>query len=135
MPKAKRRKAGGSQLEAKVASDLAALGLMEGCERQYKFHPERRWLADFAWENATVQCKLDAGWCYTKKIMLEVNGGTYMRGRNRGAHSRGPRQRQDYEKWSAASIMGWTLILVDSKDVREGKHVERVLQAMERDDK
>jgi hypothetical protein len=128
MPKAKRRKAGGSRLEAKVASDLAALGLMEGCERQYKFHPERRWLADFAWQGYF-------GKSFWRGIMLEVNGGTYMRGRNRGAHSRGPRQRQDYEKWSAASIMGWTLILVDSKDVREGKHVERVLQAMGRDDK
>ena len=127
-----RRKApgGGSKLEAKVAADLAALGLMEGCQRQYKFHPTRKWAADFAWES--VECQLNKGWCMLKKIMLEVNGGTYLQGRHRGAHSRGVRQRQDYEKWSSASMLGWTLILVDSKDVRQGVHITRVLEAMGR---
>ena len=65
-----------------------------------------------------------------KAIMLEVNGGTYLQGNLRGAHSRGARQREDYQKWSEASLLGWTLILVDSKDVKEGVHVERVLRAM-----
>ena len=116
MPKVNARaKTGqGSKLEAKVAADLKALGLMDGCERQYRFHPERKWLVDFAWP---------LYW-----IALEVNGGTY----SGGSHSRGPRQRGDYEKWSELSLMGWTLILVDCKDVREGVPVERVLRALGR---
>ena len=122
MPKVNARaKTGqGSKLEAKVAADLKALGLMDGCERQYRFHPERKWLVDFAWV-------LDDG-MILRKVALEVNGGTY----SGGSHSRGPRQRGDYEKWSELSLMGWTLILVDCKDVREGVHVERVLRALGR---
>lgn len=112
-----------SKLEEKVWSDLVAMGLHEGCQRQYKFHPDRQWKADFAW------CKSEYGPTY---IMLEVNGGTYIQGSNRGAHSRGPRQREDYEKWSEASLLGWTLILVDSVDVRKGVHIDRVLRAMGR---
>lgn len=118
--------AGGSRLEAKVAADLAALGLMDGCVRQYAFHPVRKWLIDFAWpfyrtpDFATI--------C----LALEINGGTYLQGARRGAHSRGSRQRKDYEKWSELSLMGWTLILVDTVDVRHGLHVERVLRALGR---
>lgn len=111
------RRQQGSKLESKVASDLAALGLMEGCQKQYRFHPVRKWLFDFAWPS--------------RKIALEVNGGTYLRGSARAAHSRGPRQRQDYEKWSEAAILGWTVILVDAVDVRQRVHVDRVLRAME----
>lgn len=132
-PAEAKRKApgGGSKLEAKVAADLAALGLMEGCQRQYKFHPTRRWAADFAWPDAyyVLPCDTLARPC---PFILEVNGGTYITGRGRGAHSRGPRQRQDYEKWSEAALLGWVVLLVDSKDVREGRHVELVMRAMGR---
>jgi len=132
-----------SVLNEKVARDLKALGLMEGCEREYKFHPTRRWKADFAWISE-IEADCDCRNCgnqhfsggiggeASKRIMLEVNGGTYMQGKSRGAHSRGSRQREDYEKWSEASLMGWTVLLVDSKDVREGVHVERVLRALGR---
>lgn len=116
------RKKSGSKLEDKVARDLAALGLMDGCERQFKFHSTRKWLGDFCWPQPNITAH--------GPLMLEVNGGTYMRGKSRGAHSRPVRQRQDMEKWSTASIMGWTLILVDSADVRQGVHVQRVLEAM-----
>lgn len=123
------RKATGqkSKLEEKVWSDLVAMGLHEGCQRQYKFHPERQWKADFAWR----ACCEVGNWC-NSPIILEVNGGTYIQGSARGAHSRGPRQRADYEKWSEASLLGWTLILVDSVDVKQGVHISRVLRAMGR---
>ena len=80
-------------------------------------------MIDFAWPDAC-----EVGYWINKPIALEVNGGTY----SHGSHSRGPRQRGDYEKWSELSLMGWTLILVDCKDVREGVHVERVLRALGR---
>ena len=131
MTKRKRSQGCGSKsrLEEKVASDLQALGLMEGCQRQYRFHPTRKWLLDFAWPEAYLQC----GNLLEGPIALEVNGGTYLQGNRRGAHSRPVRQRQDYEKWSMASIMGWTVILVDTVDVRKGEHIARVMQAMGRD--
>lgn len=134
MTKRKRTRGSGSKsvLEEKVARDLQALGLMEGCQRQYRFHPTRKWLLDFAWPSLLLDDDRWAGYRLIHPIALEVNGGTYLQGNRRGAHSRPVRQRQDYEKWSMASIMGWTLILVDSVDVRKGVHVERVLRAMGR---
>lgn len=108
-----------SKLNAKVLYDLTALGLAEGLVTEYRFHPERRWLVDFSWP--------------AEKLALEVNGGTYLQGHRRGAHSRGGRQRKDYEKWTQLSLLGWKLILVDTVDVRQGEHVTRVMQAMGKD--
>jgi len=105
-----------SKLEAKVAFDLKALGLLDQCEQQYKFHPTRKWLIDFAFP--------------LRRVALEVNGGTYLQGKARGAHSRGSRQRKDYEKWSCLSLMGWIVLLVDSADVRSGVHIDLVLKAL-----
>lgn len=102
-----------SHLETKVADDLRDCQLLDGCKPQHKFHPHRKWLIDFAWPRY--------------RIALEVNGGTYSRGR----HSRGTGQRNDYEKWSEASILGWLVILVDSKDVNRKVHIDRIQRAME----
>ena len=107
---------GKSRLEEKVAADLQLFGLMDACERQHRFHPSRKWLIDFAWPG--------------RRVALEVNGGTYLQGKFRGAHSRGDRQRKDFEKWSTLSLMGWTVLLVDSVDVKQGVHIERVLRAL-----
>lgn len=110
-----RRKEGSHQshLEAQVAEDLRNTMLDQGCVPQHPITPKRKWALDFAWPKY--------------RIALEVNGGTY----NRGRHSRGTGQRNDYEKWSEASILGWLLILVDSKDVKKKVHIERIQRAME----
>jgi hypothetical protein len=100
-------------LENTVHQDIIDCQLAEGCKPQHVFHPQRKWAFDFSWPRY--------------KIALEVNGGTYMRGR----HSRGAGQRKDYEKWSEASLLGWLLILVDSKDVSKKVHIERIQRAME----
>jgi len=101
------------KLENQAAQDIKDCQLDQGCKGQHEFHPRRKWAFDFAWPRY--------------KIALEVNGGTYMRGR----HSRGAGQRNDYEKWSEAAILGWLVILVDSKDVSKKVHIERIQRAME----
>lgn len=97
-----------SHLEAIVLADLTSFGLISGMKTQYKFHPVRKWLFDFAWPN--------------RKLALEVNGGTYVH----GAHSRGAQQRKDMEKWSEAALLGWRIIHVDTVDVKHKVHVDRV---------
>lgn len=102
-----------SHLEAIVLSDLNAFGLSGGMKTQFRFHPVRKWLMDFAWP--------------LRKLALEVNGGTYMG----GAHSRGAGQRKDFEKWSEAGLLGWRVLHVDTVDVKHKVHVERVQRALE----
>jgi hypothetical protein len=95
MPKVSARaKTGqGSKLEAKVAADLKALGLMEDCQRQYRFHPTRKWMIDFFWDTC------EAGYWINKPIALEVNGGTYMQGSSRRTERLEPKKHSCLQAW------------------------------------
>jgi len=57
-----------------------------GVTAEYRFHPERKWRFDYAWE--------------AQLVALEVEGGCWVNGR----HSRGSGKIKDMEKYSAASI-------------------------------
>ncbi len=58
---------------------------------EFRFHPERRWLFDFA--------------IPSKKIALEIEGGIWRKGG--GAHSRPKGILRDIEKYNAATLLGW----------------------------
>ena len=58
-------------------------------QREYKFHPTRRWRFDFAWPE--------------KKVAVEIEGGVYIDGR----HTRGKGYERDLEKYNAAVTDGW----------------------------
>lgn len=81
-------------------------------EREYKFHPTRKWRFDFAWPE--------------KKIALEVEGGTWVG----GAHNRGAHFESDAEKYNEAAILGWRILRVNNKMVEDNRAVsflERLL--------
>ncbi|HAV2768599.1 TPA: hypothetical protein MBA31_003855, partial [Acinetobacter baumannii] len=59
-------------------------------EQEYKFHPKRKWRADF----------LITG----TKILVEVEGGIWMAGG--GRHTRGKGYIGDMEKYNSAAMMG-----------------------------
>ena len=61
-------------------------------EREYKFHPDRRWRFDFAWPGLWTA--------------VEMHGGTFTAGR----HSRGIGQAADFEKFNEAARMGWVVL-------------------------
>ena len=63
-------------------------------EREYRFHPVRRWRFDFAWE--------------ASKVAVECEGGVWVRGR----HVRGSGFRKDCEKYNAATALGWRVFRV-----------------------
>ncbi len=67
---------------------------------EYRFDPVRRWRFDCAW--------LDA------KVAVELEGGTYMRGR----HVRGEGFAKDCEKANAATSQGWRLYRFTSDMLR-----------------
>ncbi len=58
------------------------------------FHMHRKWRLDFAWEE--------------HKILLEVDGGTWMKGG--GGHNRGTGYKKDIHKLNEASIYSWSVL-------------------------
>lgn len=71
--------------------------LHDDCE--LKFHPERKWRFDYAFPDYM--------------IALEVEGGTFSRGR----HTRGAGYEKDIEKYNEATIMGWRVIRASTGQV------------------
>ena len=58
-------------------------------EREYRFHTERRWRADFA--------QLEA------RVLIEIEGGIWVNGR----HNRAAGFNADLEKYLEAGLVGW----------------------------
>ena len=67
--------------------DLFGDGTPVECE--YRFHPVRRWRADYAFP--------------AERILVEIDGAVYVRGR----HTRGKGFEADLEKINAATAMGY----------------------------
>ena len=61
-------------------------------QREYKFHPERKWRFDFA----NIETK----------TAIEINGGVFSQGR----HTRGAGYIADMEKINAAIEQGWVVL-------------------------
>ena len=81
-------------------------------ERQYKFHPKRRFRFDFAFEKA--------------KVAVEVDGGTYVF----GGHNRGRQIRRDAEKQNAAQAMGWRVFRFTTDMIDLPGEYEKVREAV-----
>jgi len=68
---------------------------------QLKFHPDRRWRLDLAWEDV--------------KLGVEIQGF--------GTHSSAKGLLQDTEKACEAAVLGWTVLPLLYRDVRAGRAV------------
>ncbi len=102
------RQAAHRALEELLAMQLRAAGLHHGCWREYRFDDERRWRLDFAYPD--------------RLLAIEVHGGTFIQ----GGHSRGARQRQDFDKQNALAFAGWRLLVFDTTMVRDGTAVRTI---------
>lgn len=105
-----------SDLEERMHFQLKMFKDIPKPEREYKFHPGRRFRFDFAWPD--------------QKLALEVEGGTHY-GKSR--HTTGTGFNKDCEKYNEATILGWRVIRVDSKQVKSGQALEWVERALEVD--
>ncbi len=77
-------------------------------EREYRFHPRRRWRFDFAWPRYM--------------LAVEVDGGIYSRGR----HVRGAGFERDAEKRNAAVMAGWRVLHFTPRQVKSGAAVRAI---------
>jgi len=106
-----------SNLEETLAFHMRINNIPEPL-RQHKFHPKRKWLADFAWE--------DEG------LIVEVEGGIWMQtgtGRGKG-HAHPKRFTDDCEKYNEATLMGWRVIRVTEPQIKDGSAIQWIKRAL-----
>lgn len=94
-----------SALEDLLAFQIKASNLSEPV-REFKFHPVRRWRADF--------CFMDS------KIIVEVEGGTFVNGR----HNRGASFDKDCEKYAEAMMLGYRVLRVTGTHIKSGQAIQ-----------
>jgi len=99
-----------SHLEDTLAYHLKALGAPEP-EREYKFHPSRKWRFDFAYPD--------------DMLGIECEGGVYSRGR----HVRGEGYEGDLDKYNAASLLGWRILRYTAKKIESGEAAQEIIDA------
>src|SRR5690606_15609007 len=96
---AAKRKA--SPLEDRLLKQVIEAGVPEP-QREFRFHPTRKWRFDFAWPDAM--------------IAVEVEGAVFSGGR----HSRGAGMVADMNKYNTAALLGWTVLRVASPHITKG---------------
>jgi len=95
-----------SQGEETLAFQLKAEGIT--FQREYRFHPTRRWRFDFVIPEY--------------RLAIEVDGSVYSRGR----HTRGKGWEEDAIKLSEAAILGWYVMRFSTGQVKSGVAIEQV---------
>lgn len=106
-----------SDLEDTLAFFLRAAKI-PAPEREFQFHPERKWRFDFAWPDL---------W-----LAVEVEGGT----RNpkfKSRHLTPNGFAEDCIKYAEAAILGWTVLRFDSDQTTNGYALSAIERAMQCD--
>lgn len=100
-------------IPADVPGAVSAADNRVSCVREFPFHPVRKWRFDFAWP--------------VVRVAVEIEGGTFIS----GAHTRGVHFSSDCEKYAEALLLGWKVLRVDSRMVKDGRAllwVKKLLQ-------
>ena len=92
--------------ESELVIQLKALKIE--FEQEFKFHPKRKWRADFH--------------LVEKMILVEVEGGIWSGGR----HTRGKGYLGDMEKYNAATVMGYRVIRFSTEQVTSGLAIQQI---------
>ncbi len=100
-----------SEIEDMLAWMLKA-SKIEGWVREFRFHPVRRWRADFAFPS--------------KKLLVEVEGGIFQKGR----HTRGKGFTDDCAKYNEALLLGWRVLRVTPEHVHKGMALQWIERAL-----
>ncbi len=102
-----------SNLESRMALLLLAEGLWP-YEREFCFHPLRRFRFDFAFP--------------AEKVAIEAEGGIWRHGR----HVTGSGFTRDCEKYNEAALLGWKVLRFTSAMMDDGTAARQIRQAMGR---
>ena len=108
-----RSKTHGSRLEAKFALYWRGLSGPE-LQREFVFHAERKWRADFAHAES--------------RTLIEIEGGIHLAGG--GRHNRAAGFIADAEKYLEAFLAGWSVVRLTAPQIT-APNVERLIQRIE----
>lgn len=78
-------------------------------EREYRFHPKRKWRFDFAFAGSDFVMMRNFG--------IEIEGGIWIAGR----HTRGKGFEADIRKYNEAAKLGWTVIRFTPNMIERGE--------------
>lgn len=82
-------------------------------EKEYRFHPVRKWRFD---------------WCFVAaKLAIEIQGGLFARGR----HTQGAALLREYEKLNAACCLGYRILFITPEQMASGD-VFAILEVLEK---
>jgi hypothetical protein len=81
-------------------------------EREFRFHPTRRWRFDFAWPD--------------RLLAVEVMGGVWSQGR----HTRGAGYTSDCQKQCEAVVRGWRILNVTGSMIQDGSALDYLTQLL-----
>lgn len=89
-------------------------------ERQFLFHPTRKWRADFCWPS--------------KKIIVEIEGGIWRgfgKKESGGAHSHPSNIERDIDKYNAATALGYRIYRFTEKQLETLEAVKIIVHEFE----
>jgi hypothetical protein len=95
----KPKQSGKSLLEERFATALRVGQDAPPYEREFHFHPTRKWRIDFAWPR--------------HRLAVEIDGGIWIG----GGHNRGKTFANDAEKHNALTVLGWRLLRYTTRDL------------------
>ena len=83
-------------------------------EREYEFHPTRKWRFDFAWPD--------------HMLAVECEGLTAPSTKSR--HTTNEGYSKDLEKYNAAALAGWTVLRYTMPMIRSGVALQQIEEAL-----
>jgi very-short-patch-repair endonuclease len=102
-----------SPAETLLAVQLEQAGIP--FEREYRFHPSRKWRADFwvlkPWSLMSLS-----------DLLIEIDGGSWVAGR----HTRGSGFEKDAEKLNAAAELGYRVLRFTPRMVESGEALAQI---------
>lgn len=101
-----------SKLEATFDLHLMGANLPEIPQKEFRFHPERKWRFDYAFPG--------------QKLAVELNGGIYG-----GRHVRPQGYQNDREKVNAAILMGWRVLEFTAHHVNSLQAIKLTREALQ----
>jgi very-short-patch-repair endonuclease len=98
-----------SNAELLLSVQLEQAGILHF--REFRFHPTRRWRADFL-----------IGPEQFANLLIEIDGGSWVAGR----HTRGSGFEKDAEKLNAAAELGYRVLRYTPKMIESGEALEQI---------
>lgn len=85
--------------------------------------------AEYHWDEPNTKRRADFyawsvpdGW-EVHRVLVEVDGGLYLQGEKQGGHTRGAARERDYERDAEAMMMGFRVLRVSPRQVKNGKAI------------